>query len=357
MSQTAVHNELAEQESAILDYLDGLLAEDEGAGAHLRLVHPPADDDLPVVDEQSDLPGEPIEAAMPVDEDPEEGEVSAEMSGEEAVTEPQDAAQLDEICVEEEAHAAVTATGEAVDVEDSCEELPEGMLFGEEFAEPEAAPEQALDASEEELAEEVTPPAESAPVEESVDAAAQAQDLEEDEPVAEEPAESTAVMPDEELVAAQGEPSSAEPADDCPVTDDAEGQAYLVGRSGPLWIALPVDRVETVLAADELPAPVRGAPPQVAGAVAWQGRRVPVLDLGTVMRDAPATSEGRVALLGGGRWGVRLDSAPVERRLTPERFQWTGSGATRSRAWLAGVARDERLVVLDIEGLRQSLRG
>ncbi|MFP4295251.1 MAG: hypothetical protein ACLFQH_05410, partial [Halothiobacillaceae bacterium] len=61
MSQIADHRELAEQESAILDYLDGLLAEEEAGGAHLRLVHPSVGDassGAPQGDDEHDLPAD-----------------------------------------------------------------------------------------------------------------------------------------------------------------------------------------------------------------------------------------------------------------------------------------------------------
>ncbi|MFP4155947.1 MAG: chemotaxis protein CheW, partial [Halothiobacillaceae bacterium] len=228
--------------------------------------------------------------------------------------------------------ASVTATGEAVGLDDSGESLPEGMLFGEEFAEPEE-PAAGPDGVQ---AEEIT-------VSEYTDTADEALG-------SPEPDSGMTTLADE-----QGN-GAVLSGDDCPVRDDPSGTVYLVGRSGPLWLALPADQVDSVLDEDARPEPVRGAPAQIAGSVARQGRRALVLDLGVVTRGEAAQVTGRVAMVAGGRWGVRWDSAPVERRLAPERFAWAGSMDERARPWLAGVARGERLVVLDVDGLRQVLR-
>lgn len=287
---------MAEQDAAILDYLDGLLRESEvvGSVANLTLVSSSS-------------------ALGAIEQDEESSEV--EFAEEEAVS----TADFD---LEDEGASAE----ELLAVAASEAEMVEGEPMAEVLSQDAGSP---------------TPASAEPMLTDSFDVPVQASG---DQPLA---AELEADAPISEMEEAFLEPPA-------PVVDET----YLILTVGSIKLAFPRDEVAATLQMPQIE-PLRGAPEQVAGVVEFDGKRRMLLSLAPVVIGHAAVPQNQtVLMLGGGLWGVA--GGPVIDGLTiePDRIKWRSPSERHgARPWLAGLSRADGVAIVDTAALRRALSG
>jgi len=306
---------MAEQDVAILDYLDGLLRDSDvavGSSVSLTLVSS-ADEAV----EETDFPGEEPQAEEVVEVP------SAEGASEEPVT-PDD---------------AVTAVmTEEVEPSMAEEEAPLSVDSGP--AEEPSAPE---------------------PMTAELPTESDAGDVAVDE--------SAMVMPEAaasvENVEAQPEPSAPVEQNLAEATEMPEATTpaaidsdYLILSVGSLQLAFPRSEIVATLQEPQIE-PLRGAPEQVAGVVEFDGSRRMVLSLSDIVIGHAAVPQNRtVLMLGGGLWGVAGGPLSDEQVVDHDRIKWRSPTERHgARPWLAGLSRTDGVAIVDTAALRLALSG
>lgn len=136
-------------------------------------------------------------------------------------------------------------------------------------------------------------------------------------------------------------------------------QDFAVLFVGKMQFLLPREQVADEFDLTQTPAPVGGAPEFVAGQIGHNGNQVLLIDLAALSGIKPHKNTPRkVVLLGGkGLWGVVAEQPEQIREITPEQIAWREqSEREKRRVWLAGTVNAEQTAVLDVAGLKLSLR-
>ena len=130
-------------------------------------------------------------------------------------------------------------------------------------------------------------------------------------------------------------------------------------RVGRLWLALPTQRVLTVMRPPHEIRPVTSAPDEVLGSVEWKARRLLVLDPEAILTGESKVHEGAfwhgpLVVLDSGWWALACESEGESWAATPEDARMRVD--TPSRPWLAGVHSPSGTVFAHPDGLTEGLR-
>ncbi|HHQ68735.1 MAG TPA: chemotaxis protein CheW, partial [Halothiobacillaceae bacterium] len=136
-------------------------------------------------------------------------------------------------------------------------------------------------------------------------------------------------------------------------------QDFAVVFVGKMQFLLPREQVAAEFDLTQTPAPIGGAPTFVAGQIEHNGKQVLLIDLAGLSGIKPHQNTPRkVVLLGKkGLWGIVAEQPKQIREISPEQIAWREqSERDKRRVWLAGTVNAEQTAVLDVAGLKASLR-
>ncbi len=300
---------MAEQDAAILDYLDGLLRESDVVNANVA--------NLTLISSADAAP------APAIDDDPSDWSLAE--ADAEHMESPDDAMSPEAFS---EATMEVSSSGQPLDDDASVVA---------------AATEAAVSSGT--LADQEAPTAEEPTI-----GAMPAEPVEEIEPSA------VMTMNGAEVP----EPSPVE--DEVPATRTGGAATvdahYLTLRVGSIKLAFARDEIDAIMRDAEIE-PLRGAPEQVAGSVLHDGKRRMVLSLAPVVIGHAAVPQMQtVVMLGGGLWGVAGGEVVEDMVVNIDQVKWRSPMERHDvRPWLAGLSRADGVAIVDTAALRRALAG
>ena len=346
MSHISSEQPVSEQPVAVSEHdpVDAVLAEDELTAQPAEQVDEPLDqlEDQAAADADPELaesaasdPESAIDDAAVEPADPEVGDDAAASESDLSKT-----AEVDEQPTHEpsEDEAALAALVETELEEQPVDETPEDTHEPQsaELADQDGALQQA-EVEDESARPEATVDAE----DEAIAGSDQAEDVTEPEQAA-----------DALFDQAEADDNAA------PEQDEAAGDFETV-FVGKMQFLLPTDQVNTAFELTQMPEPVGGAPEFIAGKIEHQDRAVLLIDLAKLTGIKPHSNTPRkVVLLGRqGLWGVVAEQPQDPRAIDAEQIAWRDDAErAQRRVWLAGTVNTAQTAVLDIDGLKASLR-
>lgn len=307
---------MAEQDAAILDYLDGLLRESDVVNANVA--------NLTLITSVGPV------SAPAIDDDPSDWS----LADAEYMESPDDDMPSETV--------AEVATGAAADDQPAADEAvvvmssdAEAMMAAAMLAEQEVGS----------AVEVGAPTAEASAVE-----AMSVESVEESEP-------STVVVPPDAPEVSEPSPAVAEVMTGQADTASVDAH-YLTLRVGSIKLAFARDEIAAIMREVEIE-PLRGAPEQVAGSVMHDGKRRMVLSLAPVVIGHAAVPQMQtVIMLGGGLWGVAGGEIVEDMVVNIDQVKWRSPMERHDvRPWLAGLSRADGVAIVDTAALRRALSG